>query len=452
MKVFLFILIVRSFFSESKLLADLLHYNNVLVGERAQGLGGAYCAVADDASGVIYNPAGLAFAQSNDISGSANAFYEKKTTYKEAFLGNDFTEKSGGTFAPFFGATQKLDKYVTGLSAGFAFYTIDTDIKDQDDTISDVSQPTKNGKTGEVGVQTIQRYHRTANSRASTNALEVAAAYRVASSFSLGVGFGFQNIDELDQVYQDRREVYNFTSTKIVNYFSQNVRQRLRASALTTSIGAQYSVTPQLSFGAMVKAGQYVWQRLESSMERRAQATTTNTDANGNQTSSALTCTATGADCLEIYTVDRKPLGSVPISVRFGLAYFASQRFLVTADAMYYTKVTNPNSQYLRDQTYNLGSGMEYYLTPTIPVRFGLFTNNSAAPAMSASDYPTGQPDHVDYKGASLFFAFVQPNSQVALGGFYQVGSGEARKTGSADIQKVESAAYTTSLSATHSF
>ena len=49
--------------------ADQFHYHNLLIGPRAMGLGGAFGAVADDASGIYYNPAGLAFALSNDISG-----------------------------------------------------------------------------------------------------------------------------------------------------------------------------------------------------------------------------------------------------------------------------------------------------------------------------------------------------------------------------------------------
>ena len=443
-----------SFLLSSNSRADQLHYNNVLVGERAQGLGGAYTAVADDASGVVYNPAGLAFAQSNDNSGSANAFYEKKTTYKEAFLGKDFTEKSGGTFAPFFGATQKLDKFVTGLSAGFAFYAVDTDIKDQDDLIENVSQPFTQPGTDVIGEQRIDRYHRTANSRASTSALEIAAAYRVAGNFALGLSIGIQNIDELDQVFQDRRDVYTLTNSVTNFYFSQNVRQRLRANGLTSGIGAQISVTPKLSIGAVVKGGQYVWQHLEFQSEKRTQSVTTKKDpTTGVITSEAVTCMTAGTSyCAEVSTVDKKPLGTMPINARVGLAYFASQRLLMTADANYYSKSSNSNSQYLREQTYNLAAGAEYYLTPSIPVRAGLFTNNSAAPKMNPSDYPNGQPDHVDYKGASLFFAFVQPNSQVALGGFYQMGSGEARKTGLADIQTVVSNAYTTSLSATHSF
>ncbi|RYZ71254.1 MAG: hypothetical protein EOP09_04915 [Proteobacteria bacterium] len=38
--------------------ADQFHYHNLVVGERAMGLGGAFTAVADDASAIVYNPAG----------------------------------------------------------------------------------------------------------------------------------------------------------------------------------------------------------------------------------------------------------------------------------------------------------------------------------------------------------------------------------------------------------
>ena len=43
----------------------------------------AFTAVADDASGIFYNPAGLGFALNSDISGSANAYYSKETVYKD---------------------------------------------------------------------------------------------------------------------------------------------------------------------------------------------------------------------------------------------------------------------------------------------------------------------------------------------------------------------------------
>ncbi|MDY7035416.1 MAG: aromatic hydrocarbon degradation protein, partial [Thermodesulfobacteriota bacterium] len=37
--------------------ADDYHYVNMLVGDRATGLGGAYTAVSDDPAGCFFNPA-----------------------------------------------------------------------------------------------------------------------------------------------------------------------------------------------------------------------------------------------------------------------------------------------------------------------------------------------------------------------------------------------------------
>ena len=45
-------LTARAFAGES-------HYNHYAVGERAGGMGGAFTALADEATGAYYNPAGI---------------------------------------------------------------------------------------------------------------------------------------------------------------------------------------------------------------------------------------------------------------------------------------------------------------------------------------------------------------------------------------------------------
>jgi long-chain fatty acid transport protein len=49
-------------------LADDNHYQNYLIGERALGLGGAFTAISDDASGTYYNPAGLVESAYSSLS------------------------------------------------------------------------------------------------------------------------------------------------------------------------------------------------------------------------------------------------------------------------------------------------------------------------------------------------------------------------------------------------
>ncbi len=54
--------------------ADDNHYQSMLIGDRALGLGGAFTAISDDASGAYYNPAGLAEAPYSSLSLSASVY------------------------------------------------------------------------------------------------------------------------------------------------------------------------------------------------------------------------------------------------------------------------------------------------------------------------------------------------------------------------------------------
>ena len=109
--------------------ADQFHYQNFLIGDRAIGLGGAYSGVADDASGIFYNPAGTAFALNNDVSGSANAIYQKKIVFKNTLPGHDFTENSNGTVPSFFGGLLKADSVAEGLVIAWGIYSLDSELK-----------------------------------------------------------------------------------------------------------------------------------------------------------------------------------------------------------------------------------------------------------------------------------------------------------------------------------
>ncbi len=395
--------------------ADQMHYRNIIIGERAQGLGGAYVGVSDDASGVYYNPAGLAFAQSNDISGSANAFYSKTVTYKKALLGNeDWKEKSSGTFAPFFGAMQKLDKYLPGLVGGFAYYMTDSELKDQDDLIA--------GKYG------ITRFHRSANQRASTYVAAGALGYRVSPNLGIGLGLGYVKADELIQVSQ------NLVYTNF--YRLQSLRESLIVHGAQASFGIQWAPSSKVALGFTAKSGAYASQKLI-------------------QTTDFLELSTEGIKSTPTEITSSNPLGSMPLELRAGLAWFASPRFLLTTDVDWHDKAkdmgSNTSGVYSRDAVLNYAMGMEYYATPSLPLRAGFFTNNDATPNPTTSG--SHSADHIDYMGLTIFAALAQPTSQLSAGVVLQKGTGKAKKlVNEAVLQDVEALAYTLAFSATHSF
>ncbi|MEM6732271.1 MAG: UPF0164 family protein [Myxococcota bacterium] len=54
--------------------ADDTHYQDFVVGGRAVGLGGAFTAIANDPSGVFYNPAGIADVEETNLQVSASLY------------------------------------------------------------------------------------------------------------------------------------------------------------------------------------------------------------------------------------------------------------------------------------------------------------------------------------------------------------------------------------------
>jgi long-chain fatty acid transport protein len=393
--------------------ADQFHYHNLVVGERAMGLGGAFSAISDDASGVVYNPAGLGFALSSDISGSANAIYSKKTVYKKTIADDDFTEESSGTLSPFFGGLQKLDTTMQGLAVAFAMYSLDSELKDQDDIIENIG--------------TLQRFHRTSNIRSNSTGYGVAAAKRLSGNFSLGVALSWIVIDELVQEYQD----VQYTTG---GFLAQNIRTHLTASGLDSALGAQYAVGT-LSFGLTMRLRNLVSEHYEV----------------GGDVSTNIASGNTPGETVRANTDDKikEPLKELPTEVRAGVAWFPSAVFLWSFDVIHNTAAEGDN--FKREAVTNFATGTEYYITPSIPVRAGIFTNYDTRPEVESEK--VNQPDHIDYMGYSLFFGWVQPNSQVAGGLVVQDGEGKAQKIGrSTNIQTVESRSYTFALSATHSF
>jgi long-chain fatty acid transport protein len=452
-------------------LADQFHYNNVPVGTRAVGMGGAFTGIADDASGIYYNPAGIAFALANDIQGSANAFYDKTTTYKDTLgPGSDFTEHSSGSLTPFFGGLQKLDKYAEGLVFAFGVYYTDGDLKDQDDLIE--------GKN--LGSSTIERYHRTSNERAGTYYAGAAVGYRPRPNFAIGFGLNYYNADELVQEYQYAKQSATLKSgdTTVPGFsiLTSNVREHLAVYGIQPTLGFQAALPAGLSIGATVKQTFTASQHFDSTSEtdetfiEASQNSTLPTEGSGGVVQPA----QLSQNISSVNT--KKPVGTLPFEARLGVAWFATPTFVMDVDVAYYGAVTDADqnvdpgtgrARYDKEAVTNFAAGGEWYISPSFPLRFGVFTNYDARPEVAKgtpdaadgitcntnADYAKkycGEPDHIDYYGGSLFIAWVQPNSQISAGFVYQQGKGKSEKLGDDQVQDVASTQYSFAFSATH--
>ena len=466
-----FFLTIAIFCGSMRAHADQFHYQNFLIGDRAIGLGGAYGGVSDDASGVYYNPAGIAFALSNDISGSANAMYNKTLTFKKTIGSKDFKEESGGTVPSFFGGLLKVDNIAEGLVFAWGIYALDNELKDQDDMFENIrlgaSSPCPNG-TEAPPDNILKRFHRTVNSRSATEYVGAALGWRMSNALSFGVGANYVSVDELVQEYQDVKQSSHFCTTDGgfepgTQTLTQNIRQQLVAYGIQPVFGVQASLFGRLSLGFTAKFGSFLSQTYEQTAEIR-RIKLVDDDQSTVETQSAAGgsgATITNPSVVGVYhnpgnvSTETNPLGSMVNSYRLGAAYFASTRLLMTADVVHVTGVTDAEkfggfsyALYGKEAVTNFMAGLEYYIVPAVPMRLGFFTNNDARPAINKKK--ANQRNHVDWMGGSVFFSWVQPNSQIGAGFVLQNGTGEAQKIGGVTtVQQVEGSAYTFAFSAT---
>lgn len=428
--------------------ADQFHYNNVLVGTRAVGMGGAFGAVADDASGVYYNPAGLAFALSNDIQGSANAFYRKEAKYENVICDEPFVEESSGGLTPFFGGLQKLDRYVSGLVFAFGVYYTDGDLKDQDTLLEDTKICGSGGTTSD-----LKRYHRTANARSGTYYAGAALGYRPIPNLSIGFGLNYYNSDELVQEYQD--VVFPVVNGTLYQVQTINNREHLVVHGVQPVLGAQLMLPGSVSLGLTLKQGFNASEKFDWRKESRVHLYRVEDQGTVSGANPAKDGVAALSKQEYVHDIkEDKPLGGQPMEARLAMAWFATPTFLWAFDAAYYGAVDKGNKiggleRYKKESVINYATGIEWYASPSFPVRAGIFTNDDAREEVKKGELSSGE--HIDYIGESLFIAWVQPNSQISGGFILQQGDGKAQKTGQPDVvQDVKATSYTFAFSATH--
>lgn len=468
--------------------ADLFHYNNIILGDRAIGLGGAYGAISDDASGIIYNPAGIAFAMSNDISGSANAYYKRNVVYKKIVGDHNFEEKAEGMVASFFGGIQKLDSFVPKLVAGFAVYNPDAEIKDQNDLIS----------IPEYG---IASFHRTVKLNASTLKAGGAIGYRLFSWLSFGLGANFVNIGELIQDYQlsvsqifqknvnidgtvtpgyyvasptDASRVYKIKDSALAGrgnlYWAEGNSQnsKLASQAIEPMIGMQ-AAFHKFVIGVSARKGFFISDTLEKYMDStkfyRFEDGSVVRSTDIDDSIPALDNSSTWQDA-ELYgpnaighsnptipmkLVTKHALQNLPTEIRTGMAWFASPSFLWSLDIVHHTAAKgalDTQHVYDRDSVTNFATGMEYFITPSLPVRAGFFTNFDAR---YKDKIGTWALEKIDYYGGSLYLSWSEASSQIGGGAVVQLGKGEAKKLGpTGPTQAVSATSYSFAFSASH--
>ena len=403
---------------------DTWFYKSLLVGERASGMGGAFAAIADDPSGVWYNPAGLAMGQESYLSGSVNAYQTSSVTFDDLFPGESYQYQSQGLIPSFFGFTQQL-----GAKSKFGFILMvrDSLSQEQDDELSGL-------EVNDTSLTSITR-----------QLVRARSSYVVGPSFSLElsprllVGLSGFVVYQSERFLDQQRALYIDPNDDSRRLYQLNQMYLSReAWGAMPKLGVLFLPFSRLSIG-MTAAKTF-----SLAGKGRAKVLGTAVDETGIPTPTG----DFGTD-YNTTTYD-KVLSRVlaPWEFSFGAAWFPSEAWTLSSQVDYQT-ADSEFSQYAAQPNVNLSLGVEWAEIPQFPLRLGVFTNTSNTSKLAEG--ATDQKEHVDQLGVSAGLSWMSPGSSISVSGSYQWGLGEGQiLSGQTAVQDVRMESLTFFLSGSY--
>ena len=390
--------------------ADEFHYNNILIGDRASGMGGAYTAISDDPGGMYYNPAGIAYSTGKNLSASVNAYSVSNRTYKAAFGGQDWTRTSATLLPNYFGIIQPIGKF----KLGFSYAVPDSNQEDQDQKFTFAGSP----------VTSVINF----NNQNDTNLFGPSAALQLNDSFSIG-----------STLYIHKRSTEAIFNGSNLNDIGSAVGEGTLVSwsnsytetdewGVKPILGVMWSPIDKLSFGLTV-----------------AKTVILTSDILKQETNTA----NNPARTYEKYDYKRV----YPYQVTAGAAFFPNSSLLISGDLSYYSAFDYNwlNGVEVRTAVLNGAVGAEYYINKNWAVRGGLFSDIANTP--SVEEGFINQREHIDMYGGSLTVSHFTKNTSISFGGSYKFGNGKTQLyKDNPSIQDVSANNWTMFVSSSYSY
>lgn len=424
---------------------DDLHFNNIFMGDRAAGMGGAYAAIADGPEGVYYNPAGLSFSSSSYFSLSANAIQYKMLKYKGiqwdgADKKVDYTRNSFSFIPNFFGFLQK-EKYFT---FAFTIACLDSELFDQRDSFllhryGAADTPLETG----LNVDFNRQY----------------MVYEAGPSFAFlphkQVSIGFSTLVRYTShklITQQTEENSGLTGTQLQNlsnYLNENI------VSITNQFGVQYMPIKYVSIGYSFSLPLDLV-NVYSVKKTTVSGFNDNNLTDGNSSSYQM---ASNYEPNQTATIVSDPLFRPTfLKQTIGIAGFITKSLVVSADLSLYIPIQKVHSDYSvmdpaneRCFTWNVSTGVEWYITPNFPLRAGFFTDNANTPVIKEGR--KNQQDHVNLYGGSISLGYATASMSVNVGVTVSGGVGQAQiLADSTDIQELQALGVNVFLSGGYSF
>lgn len=399
--------------------ADEYHYKNILIGAKASGLGGAYTAIADDISAMIYNPAGLSHSEV-DSTTSMNVLAWETIKFKEVFSnGDDFARNSFTVVPVFFGVRTKNGDWDYALSLAVDDFSKER-VSQNSTTSSTTSSATSAASPTNQNTEFI-------DIDIDSTALKFGAsvAYKYNNNFSVGTSLFLQ--------YREFQTVQSSGIDNIIFTREGNIESGFQASRRVND--ASFYIQPSIGF---------YWKN--SNLTLGANLAYDIAIKRTYDFTSSIFLSSPQPFPSNVRPASRIKLNSNvkqkrPYKLSFGTSY-QFQHFLLSADIDYFAKQNRKmvdagllSSLLTREfkQVTNWAVGIETQLTNLTALRFGVFSDYANSSINRNIDFQ--RIEAIDLLGFSAAIATQIAKQKVTFGFYYKHGSGEVRY---ADIRAVE--------------
>ncbi|HEY8269315.1 MAG TPA: outer membrane protein transport protein [Pseudobdellovibrionaceae bacterium] len=368
--------------------AAFANYNSILIGDQAAGMGGAYTAMANDASAMAYyNPAGLAFLEGHTFSAAVGIYKKFDTTFGKE---EDFTKAPLRMNQGFFRAIPSSTGSV--IKKGDYSLAFSIVVPDFDNYKGDLRAGSDNTTTLSYVDESLWVGGAVAKKISETESLGL-TMYYTARSYSRSLN---------DRSFPTVTEAILFNSEKT-----------LVENAVVAVLGYHLNLSENWSFGASLR--------------------TPNLSVKGMGSYFSSQVTTNPYSVTSVNLPDERTNVRIPGKLAIGIAYRDVDDFTISADATLYQglEYDDFNNQsftthFIHRQTWNLAAGAEKKVMPWLKVRAGVFTNFSSHPTPDPS-LNVSQPDKIDQMGFSANAVFVSGDKiDYTFGGYYTGGRGKS--------------------------
>ena len=397
--------------STEDLIAESTNKRMLLPGAKAQALGGAFTAVADDASAGWYNPAGLGLIDGPGISVTANNYSRSKKTVAGITTDSSLQENSSALYPGFAGGHTKLGPFAVGWS----YFTSEQQNTDESSTI-DVTTASEPFAYTRTELTTGNLIHAGAS-----------LALPIGKSLSLGVS-------EFYYRRQKRTALYERSLFTTGYFYDSFLRQSTLNEGTSTVVGILMRVS---SFSAGMSA------RIPRALSDKTTLDTSSVVYTGsNPEISSTSAQAHREDELIVRTWN------------LGLAWKPAGWISLSGDLVHYlpSETSWPNAGgFDTERTTDWSVGSELTLGPVL-LAGGAFKNSSLVkeptPKLTNSD-----PSQINFEGYSTAIGFKTKQSETLLIMTRQAGKGKTQAIqGALELQDVTVETESYSISSRYQF